>query len=183
MSDYIVLLNEQNQPIGTAPKLEAHNNSTPLHKGFSLFLLNTKGELLLQQRSAQKKAWPNVWSNSCCGHPMLRESAIEAAKRRLEFELGIHSAEIRMMLPNYRYRFEQYGIIENELCPVMAGFSDATPHPNTKEVQAIRWLPWEEWVDEVKTAPENYSPWCVEETLLLEKSETFTSFLREIVEA
>src|SRR5437868_15000164 len=127
MNDYVILVNEQNNPIGTMPKLEAHHAATPLHRGFSLFLFNTRGELLLQQRSKKKKTWPGVWSNSVCGHPMLDETPINAASRRLTFELGIHDATVTMMLPDYRYRFMKDGIVENECCPVMAGVTSGKP--------------------------------------------------------
>jgi isopentenyl-diphosphate delta-isomerase len=167
MTDYVVLVNEQNQPIGTKEKLAAHSNQTPLHRGFSLFLFNDKKELLLQQRSLKKKTWPGVWSNSVCGHPMLEESVIDAAYRRLNFELGITQADISIALPNYRYRFEREGIVENEICPVMVGFSDAQPTPNPDEVMAFRWIPWKEWLKELEKKSENYSQWCVEETKLL----------------
>ncbi|HEX8932434.1 MAG TPA: isopentenyl-diphosphate Delta-isomerase [Patescibacteria group bacterium] len=170
MKDYVVLVNEQNKPLGTAEKLEIHSKQTPLHRGFSLFLFNPKGELLLQQRSLAKKTWPGVWSNSVCGHPKLYESAIKAAKRRLAFELGIHQAEITIALPDYRYKVEKDGIVENELCPVMIGYTDQIPVPNPDEIEAIKWIPWQEWLAEIKKKPEQYSPWCVEETELLVKN-------------
>ena len=170
MKEYIVLVNENNEPLGTKEKLEGHSDQTPLHRGFSLFLFNNKKELLLQQRSDKKKTWPSVWTNSCCGHPMLDESPIAAAKRRLLFELGIQNAKLSMAIPYYRYRFEKDGIVENEICPVMIGYSDTQPILNPDEVQAFKWIPWYEWVAETKKNPDFYSPWCVEETQLLVES-------------
>jgi isopentenyl-diphosphate delta-isomerase len=177
MEEYVVLVNDKNEPLGTLPKLAAHHKNTPLHQGFSLFLFNKNGELLLQQRSANKKTWPNTWSNSVCGHPRLKETAIQAAKRRLDFELGICNAEIKMILPNYRYRFEIEGIVENEICPVMAGFSEEEPKPNHDEVQAIKWISWEGWLNEINKSPQIYSPWCVEETQLLANNKIFMTFI------
>lgn len=170
MKDYVVLVNEKNEPLGTQEKLAVHSDQTPLHRGFSLFLFNKENELLLQQRSAKKKTWPGVWTNSCCGHPMLDESPIAAAKRRLLFELGIQHAKLSMAIPDYRYRFEKDGIVENEICPVMIGYSEAQPIPNPDEVQSIKWIPWQEWIAETKKNPNSYSPWCVEETKLLIES-------------
>jgi len=180
MTDYVVLVDGQNKPLGTLPKLEAHNADTPLHRGFSLFLFNKQKQLLLQQRSLQKKTWPGVWSNSVCGHPMLEETPIEAAKRRLAFELGIHHAKISIILPDYRYRVEKDGILENELCPVMVSVSEEKPKANPDEVNAIQWISWNDWLSEIKTHPDNYSPWCVEETQLLTKNKQFTSFLNSL---
>ena len=167
MNDYVVLITEENKPLGTMDKLEAHSSHTPLHRGFSLFLFNKKNELLLQRRSLKKKTWPGVWSNSVCGHPMVEESVIDAAKRRLSFELGMQADSIQIVLPDYRYRVEKDGIVENEICPVMIGYTDEEPHSNPDEVHEFRWIPWHEWLDEIKKNPTNYSPWCVEETQLL----------------
>jgi len=114
------------------PKLAAHSKNTPLHRGFSLFLFNREGELLLQQRNKTKKTWGGVWSNSVCGHPNFMNLPVKAARRRLQFELGINMAEISIALPNYRYRVEKDGIVENELCPVMIGYTDEKPKPNPK---------------------------------------------------
>lgn len=175
--DHVVLVNENNQVLGTAPKLATHSSNTPLHRGFSVFLFNTQRQLLLQQRSGKKKTWPLTWSNSVCGHPMLDESPLNAAKRRLSFELGITEADIQMILPDYRYRFEKEGIVENEFCPVMAGFSEQSPTPNPDEVEAVKWLSWQEWLKEIKDHPDNYSPWAREETMLLEKNQEFQKLL------
>lgn len=169
MKDYVVLVNEKNEVLGTMEKLAAHSDKTPLHRAFSLFLFNSQGELLLQQRSYKKKTWPGVWSNSLCGHLRLDETPIDAAKRRLIFELGIKNAEISTALSDYRYRAEKDGIVENEICPVLVGYTDELPKVNPDEVEAIRWILWKEWLLEIKNNSENYSPWAVEETLLLVK--------------
>ena len=177
--DYVVLVNEKNEPIGTSEKLVMHNSDTPLHKGFSVFLFNENSKLLLQQRSKKKKTWPLVWSNSVCGHPMLNETAINAAKRRLQFELGITNAQLSVMLPNYRYRFDKDGIVENEFCPVMVGFTDQEPTINPEEVEAVKWIAWSEWLNEIVNNPQRYSEWSVEETMLLNKNKQFHRFLQE----
>lgn len=169
--EYVVLVDEKNKVLGRSPKLATHNAHTPLHRGFSVFLFNNEKELLLQQRSKSKKTWPLVWSNSCCGHPMENETPIDAAKRRLAYELGIYDAELTIVLPDYRYRCEKDGIVENEICPVMVGFVNHEPVPNPLEVEDYKWMKWDKWVHEVKKNPKEYSQWCVEETLLLENSE------------
>jgi isopentenyl-diphosphate delta-isomerase len=178
MKDMVVLVDEKNTVLGTAEKLITHNAHTPLHRGFSVFLFNQKKELLLQQRGFQKKTWPGVWSNSCCGHPKLRESSIAAAKRRLAKELGITKANIFMVLPQYRYRFEKDNIVENEICPVMIAFSSQDPVLNKQEVEKLQWIPWEKWYEGVTHHPDFYSPWSVEETLLLTESKVFQDFLQ-----
>ena len=173
MKDYVVLVDDRNEVTGTSEKLEMHNSNTLLHRGFSIFLFNKKGKLLLQHRSHKKKTWPLVWSNSCCGHPMMNENPENAAKRRLLYELGINNAEIFMILPEYKYRFKKDGIVENEFCPVMIGFTDEIPTPNPLEVENIKWVSWKDWLSEIRNNAKNYSEWCVEETVLLDQDNTF----------
>lgn len=171
--EYVVLVDEDNREIGTAPKSAVHTDSTPLHRAFSIFLFNAQGQLLLQQRATSKKTWPGVWSNSCCGHPGPNEDTQAAAKRRLKEELGLGSVRLWNVLPGYRYRAELHGIVENEICPVFVGFTDEQPAINPEEVEATRWIAWEDFQKEVKTTKPPYSPWCVEETALLMKSQEF----------
>jgi isopentenyl-diphosphate delta-isomerase len=178
MEEHVVLVNEHNEPIGTAPKAAAHGTDTPLHRGFSVFLFNASGQLLLQQRARTKKTWPLVWSNSCCGHPALNETTEDAARRRLKHELGLTVPDISIILPNYRYRAERDGIVENEFCPVMVATSDEAPQPNPEEVAAVRWVPWASFVTQVRQDPGGYSAWSVEETLLLDANSLFQKFYR-----
>jgi len=173
--DYVVLVDRKNRVLGTAPKLKIHNNSTPLHRAFSLFLFNKKGELLLQQRSKKKKTWPGVWSNSCCGHPKLRESAINAGKRRLKDELGINKVQIYNLVPDFSYKAEKDGIIENELCPILAGFTQDNAKINKDEVENIKWVNWKNFIDEIEENPKGYSPWCVLEVEILKNNEELLS--------
>src|SRR5579871_1837798 len=148
MQEYVILVDEYNQSIGTADKLSTHNAHTPLHRGISVFLFNTSGKLLLQQRSSNKKTWPLIWSNSCCGHPLLGETSIDTARRRLKDELGITDSLLRVILPNYRYRFEKDGIYENEFCPVLVGNTKQIPKIATNEIAAVKWILWENWLKE-----------------------------------
>ena len=171
-SEHVVLVDESNAVIGTLPKTEAHHAATPLHRGFSLFLFNREGKLLLQQRSFQKKTWPGVWSNSCCGHPALGESDIEAASRRLRDELGITLAHIEEVAP-YRYCYSRDGVMENEICPILAGFTDEEPALNRDEVEAVAWIPWGEFLRDIAALPGKYSEWCVEEAKILDQHPRF----------
>lgn len=169
----IVLVDKNNKILGTAPKLETHNVNTPLHRGFSVFLFNSKRELLLQQRSSKKKTWPLVWSNSCCGHPRLNESNIDAAKRRLKFELGIDLNDFYEILPDFSYKAERDGIVENEICPVIIAFTDKVPKINPDEVENVRWIKWSNFLDEINVKPGTYSVWCEQEAKLLSKNKEF----------
>lgn len=169
IKEEVVLVDEQNNVLGTMPKAEVHGKETPLHRAFSVFIFNSKGELLLQQRSAKKKTWPLVWSNSCCGHPGLNESNVECAKRRLKFELGLEAEDIWEAVP-YRYQFSKDGVMENEICPVLVGSCKDEPRTNPDEVEAVKWIEWSDFLKDIQKNPEKYSPWCAEEADILEKN-------------
>ena len=177
LEEEVVLVDESNNVLGTMLKSEVHGAKTPLHRGFSLFLFNRTGHILLQKRSGSKKTWPLVWSNSVCGHPALDESNVDAAKRRLLFELGMCASAIEEVAP-YRYSFVRDGVMENEICPILVGFTDEEPKPNPDEVEATQWVEWKNFLEEIKTKPGTYSEWCEEEALLLEKMPS----LKEIFE-
>lgn len=173
MEEHVVLVNDNNEVLGTAPKATVHTDKTPLHRGFSSFVFNSKGELLLTRRSAKKKTWPLVWTNTCCGHPALDEKTIDAVRRRLKDELGLRIDEVYEILPDYRYKVAKDSVVENELCPVFIAFTDQQPQLNKDEVEEVRWMPWSEFVTEINEHHNEWSPWCVEEVQLLDKSGKF----------
>lgn len=169
--EQVVLVDEKNNILGTMPKKEAHRRKTPLHRAFSAFIFNNKGELLLQKRSGHKKTWPEIWSNSCCGHPALGEKNAKAAKRRISEELGLKVKDIKEIAP-YRYKFSKNGIMENEICPILAVFLKKVPENikfDKKEVERVRWVKWENFLREIKENPKKYSPWCVEQAKILRR--------------
>ncbi len=177
--EHVVLVDERNVPTGTLDKRAAHHGDTPLHRGFSVFLFDRQGRTLLQQRSVQKPTWPGVWSNACCGHPQLGESTGDAMDRRLNHELGLTGVNLEIILPDYRYRFERDGVVENEFCPVAIGLVTGEPSPNPDEVQAVRWKHWAEFLAEARNGSA-YSEWCVEEALLLAEGPAFARFLEAL---
>lgn len=178
--DMIVFVDEDNNAIGTAPKLAAHDGDTKRHRAFSIFLFNSRGELLLQQRALTKKTWPGVWSNSCCGHVMLHETTEAAAKRRLKYELGIAGVKLDVILPDFRYRAEKDGVVENEICPVVVGFTDALPVPNPDEVNDVRWVDWQQFVEDIADPANGYSPWAREEVELLNADRRFNELISNL---
>jgi isopentenyl-diphosphate Delta-isomerase len=163
MQELIVLVDDNNNEIGTAPKLESHNANTPLHRAFSCYVFNAKGEFLLTQRALSKKVWPGIWTNSCCGHPGPGEPTEDAIKRRLQYELGIAPDTLELALPDFRYRTELNGIVENEICPVYIAKVSSDPQPNPEEVEEYRWLPWDEYVQKISDNPDGYSYWSVKQ--------------------
>lgn len=171
--EMLVLVDNDGNAIETRPKAVVHDGNTPLHSAFSIFLFNERGELLLQQRAFSKKTWPGVWSNSCCGHVMLHESVADAAARRLRFEIGIRKASLHIIGPDFRYRAEKDGVVENEICPIIVGFTDREPRLNPDEVAAVKWVPWEEAFAMIRRPEEGFSPWAILEIDLLERSDEF----------
>src|SRR3972149_10435175 len=112
--ELVVLVDDANNPIGTADKDTVHTTDTPLHQAFSLFFFNSRKQLLLTRRAPTKKAFPGVWTNTVCGHLAPDETPVAAATRRLKEELGIDGSKIKEVAP-YRYRFaDVHGVVENE---------------------------------------------------------------------
>lgn len=177
MKELVVLIDNNNIPIGTMEKQFVHSDNTPLHRGFSIFLFNNKKQLLLQQRSHLKKTWPLAWTNSCCGHPLPEEPIVKTAKRRVKFELRITDALFTIILPKYRYRYQRQGIVENEICPVLIGTTNQKPIPNPDEVKQIKWITWTDWLSEVNSNI-TYSEWSIEETQLLNNNSIFNKFIK-----
>jgi isopentenyl-diphosphate delta-isomerase len=160
----VVLLNEAAKPVGCHPKATVHHARTPLHLAFSVFLFDRNGGTLFQQRAWHKPTWPGVWSNACCGHPAPGETLVDAARRRLRFELGITAPlDLELALPHFRYRARWQDIWENEVCPVFVATFDGVVHPNPDEVAAVRWIRWPDFARaSAGAAPSEYdaySPW------------------------
>jgi isopentenyl-diphosphate Delta-isomerase len=157
----VVLVDETGFARGTAAKAAVHHTRTPLHLAFSAYLFNRAGQFLLTRRAESKPTWPGVWTNTCCGHPLPGEPAADSVRRRLRQELGIGAAELVLVLPRFRYHARMAnGVLENEVCPVYAAYSDATPVPDPAEVAEIRWVGWDQFCDAVRTGRQPISPWC-----------------------
>ncbi|WP_341580104.1 isopentenyl-diphosphate Delta-isomerase [Microbacterium schleiferi] len=160
--DHVVLLDDDGNPVGTAPKSSVHGTETALHLAFSCHVLNAHGQVLVTRRALDKKTWPGVWTNSFCGHPRPAEPVLSAVRRRGEFELGIRLTDIELALPLFRYRaVDAGGIVENEICPVYIARTDDEVAPNPLEVAEARWVDPDELGASLITTPWAFSPWLV----------------------
>ena len=162
--EHVVLLDPSHRVVGTAPKLSAHHRDTPLHLGFSCYVVDGEGRVLLTQRASSKRTWPDTWTNACCGHPQLGETLREAVERRLDFELGVTARAMALALPHFRYRAAMgNGIVEHELCPVVVATIDGAPCPNPQEVSHVAWTSWDRLRGRAEREPATLSPWSVEQ--------------------
>jgi isopentenyl-diphosphate delta-isomerase len=153
----VILVNEQDQQIGLMPKLEAHEKAV-LHRAFSVFVLNDKNEVMLQQRAHQKYHSPLLWTNTCCSHQRERESNIEAGTRRLQEEMGFATELKELFHFIYKAPFDN-GLTEHELDHVMIGRYNGFPEINLEEVEAWKWMAIDDIKKDIQNEPENYTIW------------------------
>lgn len=158
----LILVDEADREIGFLSKGGCHDGDGVLHRAFSLFIFNSDGELLLQQRSAEKRLWPRFWSNSCCSHPRRGESMDVATRRRLEQELGMAADFEHVFTFQYHARYLDLGS-ESEVCHVFVGLCDDPPRPNSTEIAAVRWITPDELDREFLERPEALTPWFAQE--------------------
>ena len=167
--DPVVLVDEAGAPVGQAPKSVVHHDDTPLHLAFSCYVVDRAGRLLVTTRATSKPSFPGVVTNTVCGHPRPGEDLAEAVRRRAAGELGVEVRDLRLVLPDFRYRAVMNGLVEHEVCPVFVGFvDDDRLSPDPEEVDDAQWVPWRQFRDEVLGGTRTVSPWCTEQVALLD---------------
>ena len=154
----LIVVDEENNVLGHRPKAECHEGEGILHRAFSVFIFNERGELLLQQRSADKPLWPLFWSNSCCSHPRRGETEAEAAQRRIEEELGISTELEHLFRFQYHAAFEDRGS-EREVCGVYLGRSSDPIRANEHEIADWKWVTVGELEAALESEGHRYTPW------------------------
>lgn len=155
--EQVILVNEQDEPIGLMAKLEAHEKAV-LHRAFSVFILNDKKEIMLQQRATHKYHSPLLWTNTCCSHQRNGETNIEAGTRRLQEEMGF-TAELKELFHFiYKAPFDN-GLTEHELDHVMIGYSTNEPYINPEEVANWKWMSIEAVKQDMVDNPDIYTVW------------------------
>ncbi|GAB5475337.1 MAG: isopentenyl-diphosphate Delta-isomerase [Maribacter sp.] len=155
--EHVILVNESDEPIGIMPKMEAHEKAI-LHRAFSVFIMNGKGETMLQQRAAHKYHSPLLWTNTCCSHQRAGESNVEAGKRRLQEEMGFTADLKELFSFIYKAPFDN-GLTEHELDHVMIGNYDEEPMLNPDEVADWKWMRPETIKADIAKNPEKYTAW------------------------
>lgn len=153
----IILVDEHDNPIGLMPKMEAHQKGV-LHRALSVFLFDLNGNWMLQKRASTKYHSPDLWTNSCCSHPLPKEDTEAAAHRRLMEEMGIDCELHKVFSFIYKAKLGN-GLIEHELDHVFVGFTPEFPSPNEEEVGDWKIVPFEEIDYEVQNHPEIFTEW------------------------
>lgn len=158
MNNQVILVDTQDRETGVMEKLEAHQKAL-LHRAFSVFIFNTHGQLLLQQRHADKYHCGGLWTNTCCSHPQPGEATQTAAERRLKEELGFTTPLTDKGHFIYRAEFDN-GLTEHELDHVFIGNSDRTTFSfDPQEIATVKWVNVSELQRELAQHPQNYTPW------------------------
>jgi isopentenyl-diphosphate delta-isomerase len=153
----VILVNERDEQIGLMPKLEAHEKAE-LHRAFSIFILNSRNEVMLQQRASQKYHSPLLWTNTCCSHQREGESNIQAGNRRLMEEMGFSTELKELFHFIYKAPFDN-GLTEHELDHVMVGYFDGEPVINPEEVENWKWMDIDAIKEDMQVHPEKYTVW------------------------
>ena len=157
MKELVILVNEQDEQIGLMEKMEAHEKAL-LHRAFSVFVLNDKKELMLQQRAAGKYHSPLLWANTCCSHQRDGETSLAAGKRRLQEEMGFDCELKELFSFIYKAPFSN-GLTEHELDHVMIGSYNEAPIINTDEVESYKWMSLEAVKKDMELQAEIYTEW------------------------
>jgi isopentenyl-diphosphate delta-isomerase len=153
----VILVNENDEPIGLMPKMEAHEKAV-LHRAFSVFVLNFENEIMLQQRAATKYHSPLLWTNTTCSHQREGETNIQAGTRRLKEEMGFTTELKELFSFIYKAPFDN-GLTEHELDHVMIGYYNDMPLINTEEAESWKWMGIDAVKEDMQSHPEHYTVW------------------------
>ena len=157
MKEEVILVNSKDEEVGVMEKMEAHEKAL-LHRAVSVFILNSKGEWLLQRRAFEKYHSGGLWTNTCCTHPKPNEKANVAAQRRLMEEMGMHVGISKVFDFIYKENLDN-DLVEHELDHVFVGKTDNFPEINKDEVSEWKYIRFEDLDNDVKLNPENYTVW------------------------
>ena len=158
-SSDVILVDTSDRPIGVESKLAAHQNGGRLHRAFSVFILNSAGEMLLQKRSGKKYHFGGLWTNACCSHPRPHEAIGPAAQARLKAEFGFETPLVEAFSFVYRASDAASGLTEHEFDHVLFGQYDGEPTPNADEIDDWKWEKTHQLLEDVRRQPAMFTPW------------------------
>ena len=157
MEEQVILVDKNDNQVGLMPKMEAHEKGV-LHRAFSVFTFNKKGELMLQQRAAHKYHSPLLWTNTCCSHQRNGETNLEAGKRRLQEEMGFTTDLKEVFSFIYKAPFDN-GLTEHEFDYVLVGSFDNAPNINKEEVEDYKCMLLADVKSDIDKNPSIYTEW------------------------
>lgn len=157
MEEQVILVDREDRDLGIMEKMDAHEKGE-LHRAFSVFIFNGKGELLMQQRALDKYHSAGKWTNTCCSHPRPGELNLAAAKRRLFEEMGMDCDLIYGFNFVYKAGFSN-DLIEHEFDHVFFGESDDAPAINIKEVASFKYVSLLALEKDMIKNPDDYTAW------------------------
>lgn len=155
--EHVVLVDKNDHVLGTMEKMEAHEKGK-LHRAFSVFIFNSKGEMMLQQRALSKYHSPGLWTNACCSHPRKDETYLDAAHRRLVEEMGFDT-NLKEIFDFIYHADVGQGLTEHELDHVFTGAFNEEPNINIKEVASWKFMDLDELKDDISNKPDIYTVW------------------------
>lgn len=170
MTEYVILVDENDNQIGLEEKVQCHLPNGKLHRAFTILLFDKSGKLLLTKRAKEKMLWPGDWDGTVASHPRESETYDSSAKRRLPEELGI-SCEMKYLGKfEYHVKYKDIGS-ENEICGILVGVinNDTKFNPVNTEIDEIKWISASELIAELEKNHSNYCPWMLIALLLLDK--------------
>ena len=152
----VILVDEKDNPLGTGEKLKTHREGK-LHRAFSIFVFNSKGELLLQKRAKGKYHSGGLWTNACCSHPEPGRNLKAEAEKRLQEEMGF-TCDLKE-ISSFIYKADLGGLIEHEFDHVFLGKFDGNPKPDNREAEDWKWISLTELKQDIKDNPDKYTYW------------------------
>jgi isopentenyl-diphosphate delta-isomerase len=155
--EQLILVDERNRATGFAGKTAVHREGL-LHRAFSIFIVDGRGRIVVQQRSAKKYHSGGLWANSCCGHPRPGERTVSAARRRLDEELGLRSALSFGFFARYQAELGN-GMHENEFVYVYFGRLRSEPKPHPDEIADIAHLSCDDISARISREPDVFAAW------------------------
>lgn len=157
MQEYVILVDENDAPVGQEEKMRAHELGL-LHRAFSIFIFNSSGELMLQQRALDKYHCGGLWTNTVCSHPRAGEETLDAAHRRLQEEMGFDTELKELFCFTYKAPFPN-GLTEHEFDYVFIGKYDAEPILNRDEAESWKWITLSDLEKDIEANPNAYTFW------------------------
>ena len=162
MDEYVILVDENDNPIGKEEKVKCHLPNGKLHRAFTALIFNNEGKLLLTKRSDKKMLWPGYWDGTVASHPRESETYVSSAERRMPEEIGISCKMNYVNKFEYHVPYKDVGS-ENEICGTLVGLIDDFDESSLikDEISEIKWISSDELKNELQQNRDAYCPWMI----------------------